>query len=57
MHSTADGDKLDYDSLSIATIVEEDGVPKVDEFRDFSDPEKRGNFHGWAAKVLAKRAT
>ena len=57
MCHTVDGDTLDYDSLSIFTLVEEGGELKVDGFKDFSDPEKRGNVHGWAAKALSKRAT
>ena len=57
MCHTVDGDKLDYDSLSIFTLVEEDGVLKVEEYKDFSDPEKRGNLHGWVAKAFAKRVT
>jgi len=54
---TADGQKLDYDSLSVLTLIEENGELKIADIKDFSDPEKRGNIHGWAAKALAKRAT
>ena len=57
MCHTPDGDKIEYDSLSVFTVIEEDGELKVDEFKDFSDPEKRENLHGWVAEVLAKRAT
>lgn len=49
---TADDDKLEYDSLSIITLVEENGEPKVADVKDFSDPEKRGRIHGWVAKKV-----
>ena len=49
-----DGPTLDYDSLAILTLVEEDGQLKVVDFKDFSDPEKRNNLHGWVAQALAK---
>ena len=52
----AEGDKLEYDSLCVFTLVEENGGLKVSDHKDFSDPEKRANLHAWAAKVLAKRA-
>jgi hypothetical protein len=52
-----DGVTLDYDSLVIFTIVEENGELKFAEIKDFSDPEKRGNLHSWFAKALAQRAT
>jgi hypothetical protein len=54
---TNDGEKFDYDSLGIFTLVEENGELKVADLKDFSDPEKRGKIHAWAAKTLAKRAT
>jgi hypothetical protein len=37
-------------------VVEEDGELKIDNFKDFADPEKRSNLHGWVVKALAKRA-
>ena len=52
-----DGNELDYDSLSVFTVIEEGGEFKVAELKDFSDPEKRGKLHAWAAKALAERAT
>jgi hypothetical protein len=52
----ADGTELDYDTLAILDLVEEDGVLKISNVRDFSDPEKRSKLHGLAAKVLAKEA-
>ena len=52
-----DGNELDYDSLSVFTVIEESGEFKVAELKDFSDPEKRGKLHAWAAKALAERAT
>ena len=57
MCHTPDGDTVEYDSLSVFTVIEEDGALKVNSFKDFSDPEKRANLHGWVAKVIAKRAT
>lgn len=54
MASALDGGRLEYDSVAILTIVEEDGALKIQEFKDFSDPEKRSNLHSWAAKVLEK---
>lgn len=54
---TTDDTRLDYESLIIFTLVEEDGELKIDNFKDFSDPEKRSNVHGWVAKTLDKRAT
>jgi hypothetical protein len=52
--STVDGNVLDCDSLTIVTIVEEDGELKILEVKDFADPEKRAKFHGWVAGFLAK---
>ena len=57
MLHTGDGEKLDYDSLCICTLIEENGELKLAEAKDFSDPEKRGRLHAWVAKSLAKRAT
>ncbi|KAF9779190.1 hypothetical protein BJ322DRAFT_1113547 [Thelephora terrestris] len=48
---TADGTELDYDSLVILTLVEEDGVLKIADFKDFSDPEKRTRVHALAQKA------
>jgi hypothetical protein len=53
--STTDGAQIDYDSLVVLTLVEEDGKLKVLDFKDFSDPEKRKNTLGLIAKGLAKR--
>ena len=39
------GPTLEYDTVSIFTLVEEDGELKVLGYKEFSDPEKRGNFH------------
>ena len=52
---TIDGTEIDYDTLTILTLTEEDGELKVAKFQDFSDPEKRGNLHGWVAKTLASK--
>ena len=54
MGYTVDGNKLDYGSLTILTIGEEDGELKVLESKDFLDPEKHGKLHGWVAKAQAK---
>ena len=55
MLHTVEDNKLEYDSLGVLTLVEENGGIKVSEHKDFSDPEKRANLHAWVAKVLAKR--
>lgn len=56
MCSTAESNTLEYDSLAIFTLVEEDGELKINDFKDFSNPEKRGKLHEWGAKFLAKGA-
>jgi hypothetical protein len=53
---TVDGTELDYDAVQIHTLVEEDGKLKIDDVKDFSDPEKRSRVHGWVAKALAEKA-
>ena len=50
MATCPDGVTAEYESLTILTLVEEDGEIKVLEHKEFTDPEKRGNFH----KALAK---
>jgi len=52
--STINGTTLDYDSLSIFSLVDEDGGTRVIEFRDFSDPQKRSTFFAGIAKAAAK---
>ena len=37
---TVDGTTLDYDSISIFTLVEEDGELKITDLKDFCNPEK-----------------
>ena len=54
--TTVDDTTLEYDSVIINTLVEEDGELKILENKDFSDPEKRENLHSWATKALAKGA-
>ena len=54
--TTVDDTTLEYDSVIINTLVEEDGELKILENKDFSDPEKRGNLHSLATKALAKGA-
>ena len=51
---TADGVRIDYDSVIILSFVDEDGEAKVIEIKDFADPGMRGAFHAEAAKALAK---
>ena len=51
---TVDDIRLEFDSVIILTLVEEEGELKVSGFKDFSDPEKRAKFHGWFAKALDK---
>ena len=53
MYTTPDGAKLEYDTVLIVALVEEDGVLKVLGLKDFSDPEKRGALHT-TAKSLVK---
>ena len=53
---TVNGNHLEYESVSILTIVEEDGELKVSEFKDFCNPEKRGKLHGWLVETMAKLA-
>ena len=52
--ATVDGTVLDYDSLSIFTLIEEDRQLKIADFRDFSDPEKRSKLHGCVSQAPAK---
>lgn len=54
MWTTTQGTKLEYNTVLILTFVEEDGVLKVLEIKDFADPQKRGAVHTEVAKVLAK---
>ena len=55
MFHTIESTILDYDSLAILTIVEEDGQLKIVDYKDFCDPEKRSKLYSWAAQTLAKR--
>ena len=48
----ADGTTVEYDSVDVLSMVEEDGVVKVGDVKDFSDPEKRDKFHAEAAKLM-----
>ena len=50
--STIEGTTLDYDTVCIASFVEEDGKLKLRDLKDFADPHKRGAFHVAAAKSL-----
>lgn len=52
--TTVDGTTHDYDSLSIFSLVEEDGEIKVLESKDFCDPQKRTTFFAGVAKAAAK---
>ena len=51
---TVEGTTLDYDTLAIFTLVEEDGELKVLGVKDFANPEQRGRLHSWVAQALAK---
>lgn len=53
MH-TADGTKLDYDTLLIFTLIEEDGAIKILDLKDLAAPEKRGELHTLVAQGLPK---
>ena len=46
--------KFEYSTLSTLTITEEDGKLKISDTKGFSDPEKRGNFHGYVSRSLAQ---
>lgn len=52
--STASGAKLDYHTLLILTFVEEDGILKVLDIKDFADSEKRSALYAEVAKTSAK---
>ena len=56
MPSTVDGATLDYETVCIFSLVEEEGELKVDEFKDFADPQKRAAFFAGVAKATAKGA-
>ena len=51
--STIDGNTLEYDSVLVLTIVEEDGGLKISDVKDFSDPEKRSKVNSWVTKIHA----
>ena len=51
-----DGTALDYDTVMIHTLVEEDGELKIVEQKDFADTEKCDKLYSWAAKAMAKQA-
>ena len=51
-----DGGALNYESVMILTLVEEDGKLKVVELKDFVDPENHNAFLSAIAKTLAKKA-
>ena len=50
MFTPPDGAVVEYDSVAIITLVEEDGEIKVREFKEVADAEKRARFF----KVLGK---
>ena len=52
--TTADATPLEYESVVIHTLVEEDGELKILETKDFSDPHKRGKLHDWVFRALGK---
>ena len=46
-----DGTTFEYESLAILTLTEEDGELKLLGYKEFTDPEKRRNFH----KILSEK--
>ena len=54
--SMIDGTTHEYDSVSIFTLVEEDGETKVLESKDFADPHKRSAFYAGISKAAAQVA-
>ena len=48
---TSEGNKFEYDSLSILTLVGEDGELNISQLEDFTDPEKHANLQGRALKT------
>jgi hypothetical protein len=54
---TPDGVTVDYDSIVITSIVDEDGALKVREAKDFCDPEKRTKFHAEVMRLVGAPAT
>ena len=57
MASLTDGTTHEYDTVSIYTLVEEDGEIKVLESKDFADPQKRSAFYAGIAKAAAQGVT
>ena len=51
--STILGTTHEYDSLSDLAVVEEGGELKILNFKDFSEPQKRGTFFSGIAKAVA----
>lgn len=45
---------LQYDTLSIMSIEEEDGVLKLFSIKDFPDPQKHNTFMATAVKAVAE---
>lgn len=56
MISAGFGGTFAYDTITILTIVEEDGELKVFRCKDFSDPEKRTAFYIGMANIAAQNA-
>lgn len=57
MLHTTDGDKLEYESTLMFTIVEEDGELKVAKLEDFTSSGRvRGKLHSLVTEALAKQA-
>jgi hypothetical protein len=54
--SAAFGGTFAYDTITILTLVEEDGELKVLQCKDFSDPEKRMAFYAGMANAAAEKA-
>ena len=49
--TTVGGTTVDYNSLAVASFVEEDGQLKILEVKEFCDPQERNAFHAATAKT------
>jgi len=54
--STVFGETLNYDSVVIYTLVEEDEELKILHLKHFGDPKQRGALIGGTLKAMAERA-
>jgi len=54
--STVFGATLNYDSVLVYTLVEEDGELKILHLKHFGDPKQRGALIAGTLKAMAERA-